>query len=77
MTELPSNRIANIRRRVDRARNFPHNTCPASRHLHQMALEILNGGCIQIQEDPEHCAASMLSVLESLWKLRTNGRKST
>jgi len=30
-------KLQNLRRRVNRARNFPDNTCPASRHLHLIA----------------------------------------
>lgn len=33
----PANVLKNLRRRVDRARAFPQNTCPASRHVHIMA----------------------------------------
>lgn len=69
---LPCNKIANLRRRVDRARKFPTNTCPASRHLHMIAENLLwYGWDHMLTEEPEHCAASMLAVLESLWKLRT------
>jgi len=67
----PSNEIRNLRRRVNRARRFPANTCPASRHLHIMADALLRRGYPMLQEEPEHCAASILSVLESLWKART------
>lgn len=64
--------LANHRRRTNRARNFPANTCPASRHLHMIAEALATGRqCPMLTEDPKHCAASMLSVLESLWKLRT------
>ena len=69
---LPANKLRNIRRRVDRARNFPANTCPASRHLHLMADALATGKPYpMLSEDPESCAGSMLSVLESLWKART------
>lgn len=66
------NETRNLRRRVDRARKFPSNTCPASRHLHLIA-EALAGGkpYAMLEEEPRHCAESMLSVLESLWKLRS------
>ena len=67
---LPCNRIVNLRRRVSRARRFPDNTCPASRHLHLIAESLLRGRAIEPAE-AEHAAASMLSVLESLWKART------
>jgi hypothetical protein len=66
---LPANRLANLRRRVNRARQFPANTCPASRHLHLIADDLLRGTPI---DDQEHCAETMLSVLESLWKARTD-----
>jgi hypothetical protein len=63
-------RLRNLRRRVQRARNFP-NTCPASRHLHLMAERLAKGQRYPMfHEEPQHCAETMLSVLESLWKLR-------
>ena len=68
----PANKLQNLRRRVERARNFPENTCPASRHLHLMAEALLRpGGYPMLTEEPEHCAESILSVLEALWKART------
>lgn len=64
--------LKNLRRRVNRARNFPHNTCPASRHLHLIADALATGKpYTMLQEEPEHCAESMYAVLESLWKLRS------
>lgn len=64
-------RLANLRRRVNRARRFPANTCPASRHLHSMADALAMGQRYPMFEDePEHCAETMLAVLEALWKLR-------
>ena len=67
-----SNKLSNLKRRVNRARKFPANTCAASRHLHIMADRLLSGrGYPMLQEEPEHCAVSILAVLESLWKART------
>ena len=69
----PANKLENVRRRVSRARRFPANTCPASRHLHIMA-DALSMGTKQyplLQEEPEYCAVSIYSVLESLWKARS------
>jgi hypothetical protein len=63
-------RLKNLRRRVNRARNFPENTCSASRHLHLIAERLAKGEQMVIDE-PEHCAETMLAVLESLWKART------
>lgn len=39
----PANRIPNIRRRVNRARRFPDNTCGASRHVHIVADALSSG----------------------------------
>ena len=65
-------KLANLRRRVNRARKTFVNTCPASRHLHLIAVRLAAGHPYpMLQEEPEHCAETMLSVLESLWKART------
>ncbi len=67
---LPANKLPNLRRRVNRARTSEV-TCPASRHVHDMAEQLLSlGRPTMIGFEPEDCAASMLAVLESLWKLR-------
>jgi hypothetical protein len=64
--------LKNVRRRVNKARDFPENTCSASRHLHLMASQLAAGKPYpMLQEEPEHCAMTMLAVLESLWKART------
>jgi len=59
------------RERAIRMRRFPDNTCPASRHVELMADSLMNGGrYIMFDEDPEHCAASLYSVVASLWEAR-------
>lgn len=64
--------LAALRKRVKEARNFPANTCPASRHLQMIADGLLSKrGYPMLQEEPQHCAEAMLSVLASLWELRT------
>jgi hypothetical protein len=64
--------LKNVRRRVNRARDFPDNTCSASRHLHLMATTLAAGKPYpMLQDEPAHCAMTMLAVLESLWKART------
>ena len=69
---MAENRLRNIRRRVIRARNFPVNTCPASRHLHTIADALASGKPYpMLTEEPEHCAETMYAVLESLWKMRS------
>ena len=67
----PRNRIPNLRRRVNRVRKFMVNTCPASRHVHMMANNLMRyGKDYIIESEPEHAAGSLYSVLESLWKAR-------
>ena len=64
--------LKNLRRRVDRARDFPGNTCPASRHLHAIAEALAAHRTYpMLTEHPDYCAETMLAVLESLWKART------
>lgn len=66
------NELANLRRRVNRARKFPTNTDSASRHVAAMAEELLHFGphCLT-QGDCDMLAESMLATVESLWKART------
>lgn len=64
-------RLKNLRRRVDRARNFPDNTCSASRCLHNIAERMATGTPYPpFQSAPEQYAEIILSVLEALWKAR-------
>ena len=68
----PVNKLSNLRRRVQRARKFPLNTCASSRHVHLLADQLSRGTIPHMLiDEPQECAASMLSVLESLWKLRS------
>lgn len=64
--------VRNAKRRADRARANPIGfTCPASRHLHLIADTLAVGKPYpMLSEEPAHCAETMYSVLESLWKLR-------
>lgn len=72
MSAEDARRLQKLRRRVNRARRFPTNTCPASRHLHMIADALAGGHKYHmLDEEPEHCAETMYAVLESLWKLRT------
>lgn len=70
-------RLQNLRRRVRKVRNFPTDTCPASRHLHMIAEALAAGkpyhGCDWQgwdREDQRWIAETMLATLESLWTLR-------
>jgi hypothetical protein len=65
------NHLRNLRNRVNRARK-PSTTCPASRHLHMMAEALAAGRPYpMLVDEPQHCAETMLAVLETLWKART------
>lgn len=58
--------------RADKARQFPVNTCPASRHVQLIADALAKGEKYHmLEEEPEHCAESMHSVVASLWEART------
>jgi hypothetical protein len=57
---------------VSRARRFPDNTCPASRHVQLIAENLIRYGRDGVMEsEPKHAAESMLVVLEHLWKARS------
>lgn len=75
----PANKLPNVRRRAERAAipgRLGSVTCPASRHLEHMAYDLaVDGGCYQINEEPQHCALTMYSVLESLWKARAEVKR--
>lgn len=60
-----------IKRMVD-SRNFPENTCPASRHVQMMAEELAAVGRYpMLNEDPGHCAGSLAAVVSSLYQTRS------
>ena len=62
----------NLIRRVRRARNFPVNTCPSSRHVQMIGDYLIRGQPYpMIEDEPEHVGASLLAVVESLYKART------
>lgn len=67
MTEL-----ANLRRRVNRARDFPSITDASSRALVTWAEEILHAGSFSpLEGDHEAVAECMLAVVAGLWEART------
>lgn len=79
---LACNKIANVRRRAERAMSGKALdslvTCPASRHVMLMADALAAKRQYHMfEEDPEHCAGSIYSVLESLWKARTKIKRLT
>lgn len=64
-------RLRALKRRVNRVRDFPKHTCPASRHLHMIADALAaNKPYWMLLEEPQHCAETMYAVLENLWRIR-------
>jgi hypothetical protein len=65
------NKIDSIKR-MQAARQFPDNTCPASRHVQMIAETLAKKQTYHmLAEEPEHCAQSMASVISSLYQTRT------
>ena len=58
-------------KRVNKARDFPTNTCPYSRHA-QMIGEALvkNERYAMLSEEPQHCGLSILHTVASLYEAR-------
>lgn len=65
-------RVNATRKEADMARSLePLPTCPASRHVHQIAEDLIaHGDNYLLQTEPIHCAESMLAVITALWELR-------
>lgn len=68
----PARNEGDIRAVAERARDFPNNTCPASRHVQLMAEALADGKPYpMLDEEPEHCAGSMLATVGALWNARS------
>lgn len=58
--------------RCDAARDFPANTCPASRHAQMIGEALMKGEPYpMLTDEPELCGESILSTVASLWEART------
>ena len=74
-------RIAHLEARVaaadklaemDAARDFPANTCPASRHAQMIAEALIRGKpYAMLTEEPEHCGESIAAVVTALYEARS------
>lgn len=63
-------------KRMNRFRDFPVGTCPASRHVAIMAEALAAGRPYpMVDEDPEHVAESLASAVGSLWQARRKLRE--
>lgn len=59
-------------RGADEARQFPGNTCPASRHAQMIGEALVKGEVFpQLSEEPAHCGQSILATVEALYRART------
>lgn len=57
--------------RMNKARNFPTGTCPASRHAALIGECLAKGKTYpMLTEEPEYVAGTILSVVASLWEAR-------
>lgn len=58
--------------KMNQHRRLMENTCPASRHAQTIAESLLNHGEYEmLQEEPEHCAGTIGSVVSSLYQARS------
>lgn len=57
-------------KRMNAARHFPANTCPASRHAQDIAEAMLRGRGATIELD-EHAGESIAATVAALWEART------
>lgn len=63
--------MTDIRTRAESARKHPGVTCPASRHVHMMAENLIKSGYDEIfNNEPDYAAESMLAVVAALWEAR-------
>lgn len=61
-----------LKKRTDKARRFPSNTDPASRHAYIMAENMVKThGYPMLAEEPWHCAISIMATVAALWEART------
>lgn len=57
--------------RMNAARDFPTNTCPASRHAEICADKLISEGRYTMTEtDPEHVGESIAITVAALWEAR-------
>ncbi len=57
---------------VKTARNFPANTCGASRHVQMIGESLVRGEPYpMLQEEADHCGGDMLFVVAALYSARS------
>lgn len=64
-------RYQSLINRVEKARNFPHNTTPASRYIAMIGQHLFEDGkSFSLDDDPQHCGESMLLTVADLWETK-------
>jgi hypothetical protein len=59
-------------KRMNNARDFPANTCGASRHAAMIAEALCSGDDYpMLAEEPDHCGGSIAATVAALWECRT------
>jgi hypothetical protein len=59
-------------KRMNDARDFPANTCGASRHAAMIAEALCSGDDYpMLAEEPDHCGESIAATVAALWECRT------
>jgi hypothetical protein len=59
-------------KRMNNARDFPANTCGASRHAAMIAEALCSGEDYpMLAEEPDHCGGSIAATVAALWECRT------
>ena len=59
-------------RQMNDARDFPANTCGASRHAAMIAEALCSGEDYpMLAEEPDHCGGSIAATVAALWECRT------
>jgi hypothetical protein len=60
-----------------KARQFPVNTCPYSRHAQMIGENLVREKPYpMLQEEPEHCGGTILATVLSLYQARTEVEKA-
>lgn len=59
-----------LRKRLDAARDFPHNTTPASRHAQLIGEALMTGVCHDVRDDPQHAGESILLTVLALYEAK-------
>ena len=59
-------------KRMNDARDFPANTCGASRHAAMIAEALCSGEDYpMLAEEPDYCGGSIAATVAALWECRT------